>query len=82
MIYSIPLITRKFVHWVLYTAGPYTQLIGHDVMIYSVRAGTQLCLDAYYKSNSFAPEYNFAIVSACNPRNVNQQWRIIGEAFP
>jgi hypothetical protein len=72
--------TIRFVHWVLYTAGPYTQLIGHDVMILSRFSNNQLCLDTY--SDTRFAEFNFAVMSSCDSKNINQQWRILGEAFP
>jgi hypothetical protein len=68
--------------WVLYNAGLYQQLFGHDVMIHAVSTGNYLCLDAYYDSGTYYSENNFAIARDCDPKNVNQQWRIIGETVP
>jgi hypothetical protein len=72
------LCTESF--WAIHAAGQYTQLVGHDIMIYSKLSNNQLCLDTYSDTRFY--QYNFAALSGCDRNNVNQQWRVIGEPFP
>jgi hypothetical protein len=79
MIYSNLTITRKFVLWVLH-AGSYTQLIGRDVMIYAVSSGNYLCMEGSYNNGYYwGADPSYAVVGNCNGKNMNQQWRILGE---